>query len=145
MLEAPEKNPVIEQSLPKLEDQPIEIQNKIKAIQRIQQRMPHNFLRPKLKDQCEICKGTEGLQRHHIKYEPIEETITVCWKCHSLIHGRDLGIKNNLKKETQTDKWRRQKRAQREKKRIEQGISEPYHNPYYKLPKGKAPNLNYIS
>lgn len=75
-------------------NQPKEVQDKILAIQAIQQKMPKNFWKPKLKDKCEICKCPTNLINHHIKYEPIEQTITVCHTCHSLIHGRNMGVKS---------------------------------------------------
>jgi hypothetical protein len=42
-----------------------------------------------LKDHCEICYSPEHLCIHHIAYEPLE-TITLCRKCHGLLHSRYL-------------------------------------------------------
>lgn len=82
----------------KLEDQPKEIRDKILKIKLNQQKMPREFFNPKLKTYCEVCHNNNNLVCHHIKYTPIKETITVCSNCHSLIHGRNLGLRNSQKK-----------------------------------------------
>lgn len=46
--------------------------------------------------QCVRCGSATNLQVHHINYihkgepEEIDDTITLCWKCHQKIHERDL-------------------------------------------------------
>lgn len=68
-----------------------EILAKIKAIQSRQQTHPKYYWHPKPKTNCEVCESPNNLQRHHIRYNPIE-VITVCYNCHCLIHNRDVGF-----------------------------------------------------
>lgn len=108
------------QQIPKLEDQPPEIQTKILELRAKQQKTPKEFYRKIDKDYCEVCGDKSNLVRHHIKYTPIEETIIVCKYCHSLIHNRNL-LPSKKSQETQREKWARQKREQRLRNKIESG------------------------
>ena len=46
--------------------------------------------------QCVRCGSAINLQVHHINYmhkgerEEIDDVITLCWKCHNMIHERDI-------------------------------------------------------
>jgi hypothetical protein len=41
------------------------------------------------KTKCEVCEGINGLVLHHIKYTPWK-SITLCRRCHSLLHIKFL-------------------------------------------------------
>ncbi len=43
----------------------------------------------KLKPNCEVCGSTKNLLCHEISYSPLK-TITLCAKCHGLLHHRFL-------------------------------------------------------
>lgn len=45
-----------------------------------------------MKDGCEACKSKTNLMGHHISYFPPEE-VTLCSKCHDILHKQLLGKK----------------------------------------------------
>jgi ribosome-binding protein aMBF1 (putative translation factor) len=66
------------------------IRTRIIEIQKRQQPYPIVFPKEyKIKSECEICGSIIKLLRHHITYTPVE-LITVCSKCHGLIHSKDI-------------------------------------------------------
>lgn len=52
--------------------------------ERVKARLRNRYLR--LKDKCELCGSTEGLEHHHPNYSNPDNTVTLCRKCHNLIH-----------------------------------------------------------
>ena len=42
-----------------------------------------------LKKRCEICKGKESLERHHWDYNKPLVVVTLCKRCHSIIHHKN--------------------------------------------------------
>ena len=49
---------------------------------------------------CQRCGTAKGLQVHHINYEhrgdteEFDDLITLCKRCHTFIHGNDIGIED---------------------------------------------------
>lgn|GEM_PF-1993920 len=66
-----------------------------------------------LKERCEVCGSTDGLQGHHfyykksyphLRYDP-DNHITLCKRCHFLLHHQDPKKIENKIIETRGKRW----------------------------------------
>jgi len=69
-------------SIPRLKSK-IDFKIKRRAKHKAQYHIP-------LKDNCEICKSTKNLQRHHWNYDKPLMVNTLCKKCHNIQHVKNF-------------------------------------------------------